>query len=182
MVRCFVKTSTIVILNLLTDWFLANSEELDQSSDCAVLLGSTLFAIPCASFGHSTDYSMAKPHCSNLSRLMTKPTKWHVHPAKTQISLGIRPVWQSLRCPHEETLGPQLPNEYPAKTLIRLGGCPGWSESSLGAQSFCWFCLEAAHFRIFMLLILSYFSSDIWTASWQNQQCDLCAQRRLRSV
>ena len=24
---------------------------------------------------------------------MSKPTKWHVHPAKTQISLGIRPVW-----------------------------------------------------------------------------------------
>ena len=24
---------------------------------------------------------------------MTKPTKWHVHPAKTQISLGICPVW-----------------------------------------------------------------------------------------
>ena len=22
---------------------------------------------------------------------------------------------------------------------------PGWSESSLGAQSFCWFCHEAAH-------------------------------------
>ena len=32
-----------------------------------------------------------------------------------------------------------------AKTLIRLGGCPGLSESSLGAQSFCWFCHEAAH-------------------------------------
>ena len=29
----------------------------------------------------------------NLSRLMTKPTKWHVRPAKTQISLGICPVW-----------------------------------------------------------------------------------------
>ena len=28
-----------------------------------------------------------------LSRLMTKPTKWHVRPAKTRISLGIRPVW-----------------------------------------------------------------------------------------
>ena len=24
---------------------------------------------------------------------MTKPAKWHVRPAKTQISLGIRPVW-----------------------------------------------------------------------------------------
>ena len=33
-----------------------------------------------------------------------------------------------------------------AKTLIRLGECPGWSESSLGAQSFCWFCHVAAHF------------------------------------
>ena len=31
-----------------------------------------------------------------------------------------------------------------AKTLIRLGGYPGWSESSPGAQSFCWFCHEAA--------------------------------------
>ena len=24
-------------------------------------------------------------------------------------------------------------------------GCPGWSESSLGAHSFCWFCHVAAH-------------------------------------
>ena len=30
---------------------------------------------------------------NNKSRIMTKPTKWHVRPAKTQISLGIRPVW-----------------------------------------------------------------------------------------
>ena len=28
-----------------------------------------------------------------MSRLTTKPTKWHVRPAKTQISLGIHPVW-----------------------------------------------------------------------------------------
>ena len=27
------------------------------------------------------------------SRFMTKPTKWNVCPAKTQISLGIHPVW-----------------------------------------------------------------------------------------
>ena len=32
---------------------------------------------------------------------------------------------QSLCCPHEEILGPQLPTERTAKTLIRLGGCPG---------------------------------------------------------
>ena len=28
-----------------------------------------------------------------MSRSMTKPTKWHEHPAKTRISLGIHPVW-----------------------------------------------------------------------------------------
>ena len=36
---------------------------------------------------------------SYLSRHMTKPTKWHVCPVMTQISLGICPVWsQSLLC------------------------------------------------------------------------------------
>ena len=39
---------------------------------------------------------------------------------------------QSLRCPYEETLGPQLPTERTAKTLIRLSGCPGWSEPYAG--------------------------------------------------
>ena len=28
-----------------------------------------------------------------MSRLMTKPIQWPVRPSKTQISLGIRPVW-----------------------------------------------------------------------------------------
>ena len=69
---------------------------------------------------------------------MTKPTKWHVHPARR-----LRSAWasaqsvksdQCLRCPHEETLGPQLPTEHTAKTLFRLVGCPGWSESSLAVQ------------------------------------------------
>ena len=31
--------------------------------------------------------------------------------------------------------------------------CPVWSESSLGAQSFCWFCHEAAHLTIFFSII-----------------------------
>ena len=35
------------------------------------------------------------------------------------------------------------------RRLIRPCGCPGWSESSLGAHSFCWFCHEVAH--VFML-------------------------------
>ena len=39
-----------------------------------------------------------------------------------------------------------------AKTPIRLGGCPGLSESSLGAQSLCWFCHVAAHMYLMLNL------------------------------
>ena len=43
----------------------------------------------------------------NMRRLMTKPTKWHVSPAKTQISLGIHPVWsESLPCTQWVAKGP----------------------------------------------------------------------------
>ena len=46
----------------------------------------------------------------------------------------LRSAWadQSLPCPHEEALGPSLPIEHTAKTLIRFGGCQALS--SLGAQ------------------------------------------------
>ena len=52
---------------------------------------------------------------------------------------------QNLRCPHEKKAWVL---SYPLSAqwrLIRLGGCPGWSESSLGAQSLCWLCHVAAH-------------------------------------
>ena len=74
---------------------------------------------------------LSERNFSLMSHLMTKPTKWHVRPAKTQISLGIRPVWS------ESSLSAwrKLPIKRTAKTLIRLGGCPGWSEFSLGAHA-----------------------------------------------
>ena len=53
---------------------------------------------------------------------------------RRQITLASTQCDQSLRCQHEETFGPQLLTERTAKTLIRLGGCPGWSEFSLGTQ------------------------------------------------
>ena len=69
-----------------------------------------------------------------LSQLMTKPTKWYVRPAKTQLSLTIRPVWSETSPSAWRKLG-SLATECTAKTRIRLGGCPGWSESSLGTQA-----------------------------------------------
>ena len=83
-----------------------------------------------------------------MSLHMTKPTKWPLHPGKTSAQSD-----QSLRCPHEETLSPQLPNEC---TVKQTGGCPGWSESSLSVQ--------------ITLLVLSWGSSYI---NWSEYQSTL---------
>ena len=70
-----------------------------------------------------------------MSRLMSKATIWPVHPAKTQISLGIRPVWSVFVVRSVGSWGPKFFFMWTAKTLIRLGGCPGWCESLLGAHT-----------------------------------------------
>ena len=67
-----------------------------------------------------------------MSWLLTKLTKWRVRPAKTQISLDIRPVWLvfAVHMKKDWVLSYPLSAQ---RRLIRLGACPGWSESSLGA-------------------------------------------------
>ena len=62
-----------------TKQVLANS--VDQDQDYPVWHSVCIFG---------RHFSMVKPH---LSHSMTKPTKLPVCPAKTQISLGIRPIW-----------------------------------------------------------------------------------------
>ena len=82
-------------------------------------------------------------HSNELFELRhDKTNKVSVRPAKTQISQDIPQSDQSLHCPHEESLIPWLPIEHTAKTLIRQGGCTGWSESSLDAQSLSWFVMS----------------------------------------
>ena len=68
-----------------------------------------------------------------LSQRMTKPTKWTVRPAKTQVSLGVHPVWSvfAIRMKKPCVLNYPLSAQW---RLIRLGACPGWSETSLGTQ------------------------------------------------
>ena len=73
-----------------------------------------------------------------------KTHKVTVRPAKTQISLGIRPVWSESSLCAQRVAKDQAFFMRTAKTLMRLGGCPGWSESSLGAQPHCLFCHVAA--------------------------------------
>ena len=68
-----------------------------------------------------------------MSRLMTKQTKC--------AQRRLRSAWafaqsdQSLHCALNRKLRAQCFFIRTAKTLIRLGGCPGWSESPLGAHA-----------------------------------------------
>ena len=91
-----------------------------------------------------------------FSRSMTKPTKWLVRLVKTSAQSD-----QSLRCPHEEALGPLLPTERIAKTLIRLGRRPSWSESLLSAHIILLILSCCGSFRFWISYALCYI-----TISW----------------
>ena len=59
------------------------------------------------------------------NRLMTKPTKWHVRPAKTQISLGIRPVWsESSLCAQWMTTKTDQTGRMPRLIWVFAGRIP----------------------------------------------------------
>ena len=66
--------------------------------------------------------------CKKLARHEASRKSW-----STKFPLGgeVNHIWPLA---YEESLGPSLSIERTAKPLIRLGGCPGWSESSLGAH------------------------------------------------
>ena len=80
-----------------------------------------------------------------MSRDMTKPTKWVCAQQRLRSAWPSAQSDQSLCCAFNGQLRTQAFFMRTAKTLIRLGGCPGWSEYSLGAYSVCWFCHVAAH-------------------------------------
>ena len=82
-----------------------------------------------------------------MGRNTTKPAKWLCAQRRLRSAWASTQSDQSLCCPHEESLGSYLPIKRTAKTLIRLGGCPVWSESSLSAQPHCWFCHVAAQIQ-----------------------------------
>ena len=87
-----------------------------------------------------------------MSWCMTKPTKRHVHPAKTKISLGILP------------------------SLIRvfaewfIGRCPGWSEPCRAHRYF--------FFAFFYAAVMIF--NNICAASSEFGTYRICEQRRFR--
>ena len=115
---------------------------------------------------------------SEMSHCTTKQTKWCA-PSKDSDQPGHPPSLISLRCQHEEGLGPLLPIKHTVKTLIGLGECPGRSESSLGPQVIFWFCHVVAQMSIGHWGV-QLRSLSIWTASSESGTYRLCEQRRFR--
>ena len=78
---------------------------------------------------------------TKLSRLMRKPTKWHLRPAKTRISLGICPVWSvfAVRMKRAWVLS------YPLSAQRRL-----WSDW-VDAQADLSLCWAHSHFADFVM-------------------------------
>ena len=74
---------------------------------------------------------------AHLSRDMTKPSKWHVCPANSDQPVHLPRLIRvfSVRLKEAWVLS------YPLSRKWRLI----WSESSLGAHNFVWFCHETAH-------------------------------------
>ena len=87
---------------------------------------------------------------------MTKPATWQNQqngcaPSKDSDQPGHSPSLIrvfAVRMKKHQVLSYALSTQ---RRLIRLDGCPGWSESSLGAHSFCWFCHVVAHMYILKL-------------------------------
>ena len=70
-----------------------------------------------------------------MSCLMTKPTKWSVRPVKTQISLGVRPVWSASSLSAWKKHGKDWLDWVDAQADLSL--C--WAH-----MPDCWFCCDAA--------------------------------------
>ena len=114
----------------------------------------------------SCKYNICKQKKSH--KIIGRSTKkWPVHPAKTQISLGIHPPSLiSLCCALTGCQGPQGSFMRPAK----MGGCPGWSESLwmhviLMVLSCCGslICLEPDYFIN---------RSQCWNHNFSNTNCE----------
>ena len=96
-------------------------------------------------------------YMAHMSHRMTKPTKWHVCPAKTQISLGIRPVRSESLLSAWRNLG------YLATHWVHSNDWSDWVDAQADLSlcwahmPFCWFCHVLARARLYFQPIYLYF-------------------------
>ena len=123
-----------------------------------------------------------------MSRLMTKPTKWHVRPAKTHISLGIRPVWSESSLSAWRKLGsiathwahsensvqtgrmPRLIWVFAGRTVIFFGFVIGWLKFSFLHTFFRQLHL-GLNMRCFINFTLNYLHFHCNRLRWNQHSC-----------
>ena len=90
---------------------------------------------------------------------MTKPTKWPVRPAKTQISLGIRPVWSESSLSVWRKLWPLANQWVPSEDSDQTG----WMPRSIWVLDG-----HTGHFVGFLMLRLISVSGNETFFFWEN--------------
>ena len=143
---------------------MANSVDPVQTAPSgAVWSGSALIALACLS--------------ENLGSLryfilVSRRTRWPVRPMKTQISLGIRPVWSESSLSAWRRFGSWVTHKALSKDSDQTEWMPMLIWVFTGCTGhFVWFCCAPADLSLVK-----------WAASWQNQQNGMCDQRRHRSA
>ena len=157
-----------------------NNKDADQRAHLGSLiifvvhcLGSTLSCYirnskTQASFWRSADQfeSYVPPNKSflmtwflHMSRLMTKPTKWQMRPAKTQISLSIRPVWSESSLSAWRKLGSLATHWALSKDSDQTGWMP----------SLIWVFAGHSHFDGFLMRRLLHIYLW-WSPVWQQSE------------
>ena len=120
------------------------------------------------------------PCKEQLSHLVTRPTKWHVRPAKTQISLGICPVWSVFTVRLMGSYGPKLSSCRQRRLWSDWAEAQADLSLRWAHMPFCWFCHEAAPFYIIATYVVPVSRAQVtvsaplhqlvlkpWQHSWQ---------------
>ena len=113
-------------VNFRQELLQADNKDFDQAARMCKLIWE--FAVDFCRFCCTVTQTIELQH--------DKTNKMTYAPSEDSGQPGHLPSLISLGCPPEETLGPYLTIKCTAKILTRLGGCPGWSELSLGARHF----------------------------------------------
>ena len=140
-----------------------------------------------AIYFYTTQKKKTKLISAHMCRDMTKPIKWPVRPAKTQISLGIRPVWSESSLSAWRNLGPLATHWAHSEDSDPTGRIPRliWVFAGRTLILLVLSCRGSYSLTVSFVLLTTltlYRFCYMWAASWQNQPNDLCAQRRLRSA
>ena len=102
-----------------------------------------------------------------ISRRMTKPTKWHVRPAKTQISLGIRSDWSESSLSAYRNYGSLAIHRAHNEDFDQTGWMPRLIWVFGGRTS------------NFVRLVMQRIKS-IWVTSWENRPSEIYDHVRLK--